>query len=95
MQNFTQSRQQFLRTSATVVAAGTVAYVALVHGGSLISAQSGTRPVTAVAAEVAEPASAAATSTSAASSYNQMDDYVETLKWWHNHPDWMPDGVCD
>jgi hypothetical protein len=50
MPNVSQSRQQLLRTAATVVAAGTVAYVSLVNGGSLISAQSGARPVAAYAA---------------------------------------------
>lgn len=86
-----QSRQQLLRTGATMTAAGVVAYVALVHGGSIVAAQSGARPVAAVAADQRATAPTPAT----ASSYSQMDDYVETLIWWRAHPDWMPDGICD
>ena len=27
----------------------------------------------------------------AAQPYTQMDDYVRTLVFWHNHPDWTVD----
>jgi hypothetical protein len=88
-----QSRQQLARTAATVTAAGVVAYVALVHGDALISAQSGARPVVAVPSETSQSASATPTPKDT-SPYDPMQDYVDQLIWWKAHPDWMPDGIC-
>jgi hypothetical protein len=83
-----QSSHQRLRTTATTLAAGAVAYAALAHGGSILAARSAASPAAVATAEATAP-----THTSA-SSYDPMTDYVETLLWWHENPDWMPAGFC-
>src|SRR3954469_25045917 len=49
------------------------------------------RPATRHAAPVANAVPAAATA-DAARPYDAMQDYVDTLLYWHRNPNWLPAG---
>ena len=70
-------------TTLRLTAAAAFALTAVV-GGAGVSAASTDRPANAGEAYVAMLEDRA----DAAAPYSQADDYVDTLVYWHHHPDW-------